>query len=174
MHVDARAARKVVAKLPDRFEKRQTFDVADRTPDLDQHEIDVFVTRDDELLDCVRHVRNDLHGAAEIVAAPLLGQDVLVDAPGRNVVRFLGRHAREALVMAKVEIGLRTVIGHEHLSVLIRAHRSRIDVEIRIELAKTDGVSTRLEKRAEGGRREAFSKGGDHAAGNEDVPLHGI
>ncbi len=174
MHVDARATRKVVTQLADRFEKRQTFDVADRTADFDQYEVDVFVTRNDELLDRVRHVRNDLHRAAEIITAPLLGQDVLVDASGGDVVGFLGRHAREALVVAKIEICLRTVVGHEHLAVLIRAHRSRIDIEVRIELAKTDGVSTRLEKRAEGGRREAFSKGGDHAAGNEDVPLHGI
>jgi hypothetical protein len=76
--------------------------------------------------------------------------------------------------MAKVEIGFGAVVSDEHLTVLIRAHRSRIDVEVWIELPETDGVPTRLEKRAEGGGCEAFSKGGDHAAGNEDVPLHGI
>jgi hypothetical protein len=30
-----------------------------------------------------------------------------------------------------------------------------------------------LQQRAEGGGRQAFSKGGDHAAGDENVPGHG-
>jgi hypothetical protein len=44
--------------------------------------------------------------------------------------------AGEALVVAEIEIGLRAVVGHEDLAVLIRAHRARIDVEIGVELAK--------------------------------------
>ena len=42
--------------------------------------------RDDELLDGVGDVRDHLHGAAEVVAAPLLGEDLLVDAAGGDVV----------------------------------------------------------------------------------------
>ena len=37
----------------------------------------------------------------------------------------------EALVVAEVEVGLGTVLGDEHLAVLERAHRARIDVEVR-------------------------------------------
>ena len=40
----------------------------------------------DEVLDGVGDVRDDLDGGAEIVAAPLLGEDVLVDAAGGDVV----------------------------------------------------------------------------------------
>ena len=36
--------------------------------------------------------------------------------------------------MAEVEVGLGAVVGDEHLAVLIRAHRPRIDVEIGVEL----------------------------------------
>ena len=173
MHVDRRAARQIVAELADGFEKRQAFDVADRAADFDQHEIDVLVAVDDELLDGVGDVRNDLHGAAEVIAAPLLGEDLLVDAPRGDVVRLLGRHAGEALVVAEIEIGFRAVVGDEHLAVLIRAHGARIDVQIGIELFQADGIAARLQKRAEGGGCEAFSKGGDHAAGDEDIALHG-
>ena len=94
-------------------------------------------------------MRNDLHGAAEVIAAPLLGQDLLVDAACGDVVRLLGRNAGEALVVAKIEVGLRAVVGDEHLAVLIRAHGARIDVEIGVELFQTDRIPARLKKRAE-------------------------
>ena len=174
MNVDGRSARQFVAELADRFEEGQALDVADRAADLDQHEVDILVAEDDELLDGVGDVRNDLHGAAEIIAAPLLGEDLLVDAARGDVVGFFRRHAGEALVMAEVEIGLGPVVGDEHLAVLIRAHGARIDVEIGVELFQPDRIPARLQKRAEGGGCETFSQGGDHAAGDEDVPLHGI
>jgi hypothetical protein len=51
---------------------------------------------------------------------------------------------------------------------LKRAHRARIDIEIGVEFAETNLVSTRLKKRAKGGGRKTFSEGRDHAAGDED------
>ena len=79
-------ARQLVAELADRFEERQALDVADRAADLHQHEVVAVVAVADEILDGVGDVRDDLDGGAEIVAAPLLGQDVLVDAAGGDVV----------------------------------------------------------------------------------------
>ena len=40
----------------------------------------------DEVLDLVGDVRNHLHRAAQVVAAPLLADDALVDLPGGEVV----------------------------------------------------------------------------------------
>ena len=94
-------------------------------------------------------MRNDLDGGAEIVAAPLLGEDFLVDAAGGDVVRAGRRAAGEALVMAEVEVGLGAVVGDEHLAVLVGRHRARIDVEIGVELAQPDLVAARLQQRAE-------------------------
>ena len=68
------------------------------------------------------------------------------------------RNAGETLIMAEVEVGLRAVVGHIDLAVLIGRHRSRIDVQIRIELPDADLVATRLEKRPQGGGEKAFSK----------------
>ncbi len=144
------AARQLVAELADGLEERQALDVADRAADLDQHEVDAVVAREHELLDGVGDVGHDLHRAAEVVAAPLLGDDLLVDAAGRDVVGLARRHAGEALVVAEVEIGLGSVVRHEHLAVLIRAHGARIDVEVGVELLEPDRVSTGLEKRSEG------------------------
>ena len=85
------AARQVVAELADRLEERQALDVADRAADLEQHEIVLVVAGQDEFLDGFGDVRNDLHRRAEIVAAAFLGDDVLVDAAGGDVVGLGGR-----------------------------------------------------------------------------------
>ena len=128
---------------------RQALDVADRAADLAQHEIEAVIALADEVLDLVGDVRDHLDGGAEIVAAPLLGEDVLVDAAGGDVVLLVGGAAGEALVMAEVEIGLGAVVGDEHLAVLVGRHRARIDVEIGVELAQAHLVAARLQQRAE-------------------------
>ena len=70
--------------------------------------------------------------------------------------------------MSQIEIGLRAIVGDIDLAMLERAHRSRIDIQIGIELAQTNLVATRLKQRAKGGGRQTFSEGRDHAAGDED------
>ncbi len=138
-----------------------------------QNEVVIVVAGQDEILDGIGDVGNDLDGGAEIIAAALLGQDVLIDAAGGDVV-LLGRGTPgEALVMTEIEIGLRAVVGHEHFAVLVRRHRSGIEVEVGIELAKADLVAPRLQQRAERRRCQTFSERGDHAAGDENVPRHG-
>ena len=111
---------------------------------------------------------------AQIVAAPLLLQNGLVDAAGGDVVALGRRDAGEALIVTQIEVGLGPVVGDEDLAVLIGAHRPRIDIEIGVQLAQTNLVTARLQERTEGGGRETFSEGGDHAAGDEDVPGHGV
>ena len=128
-------ARQLVAELADGLEERQALDVAHRAADLHQHEVDPVVAGGDECLDGVGDVRDHLHGAAQIVAAPLPREDLLVEAARGDVVGLLRRHAGEALVVAEVEVGLGAVIRHEHLTVLVRAHGTGVDVEIGVELA---------------------------------------
>ena len=171
--VDGMMPGQLVAELPDRLEERQALDITDRAPDLAQDEIEALVAFPDEILDRVGDVGNHLNGGAEIIAAPLLGEDLLVDATGGDVVVAGRRPAGEALVMAEVEVGLRTVIGDENLAVLVGRHRPGIDVEIGVELAQPYLEAARLQQRAERCGCETLAEGGDHAAGNEDVPRHG-
>ena len=44
----------------------------------------------------------------------------------------------EPLVMAQVEVGFRAVVGDVNLAVLVRAHRPRVDVDVRIEFLKAN------------------------------------
>ena len=103
-------------------------------------------------------VGDDLDRCAQIVAAPLLLDDGLIDLAGGDVVVARGVDAREPLIVAKVEIGLSAVVGDEHFAVLIRAHGPRIDVEIGVELAKAHAISARLQQSAERGGRETLTQ----------------
>jgi hypothetical protein len=101
------AAAKVVAKLADCLDEGQAFDVADRAANLANDEVEPGRVGKREFLDRVGDVGNDLDGGAEVVAAPLTGDDALVDAARGYVVRLLGGNAGVALVMAKIEVGSR-------------------------------------------------------------------
>ena len=159
VHKHGALAAELVAELPDGFEERQAFDVAHRAADLAQNEVLVLDVGQHEFLDRVGDVRNDLHRGAEIVAASFALDDVGVDAAGGDVVVLPRVDAGEALVMAEVEIGFRPVVGDEDLAVLVRAHRARIDVEVRVELAQADLVAARLQQGAERRRGETFAEG---------------
>src|SRR4029077_10584501 len=80
-------------------------------------------------------------------------------------------------VVADVEVGLGAVLGDEDLTVLERAHRARVDVDVRVELEDADLQAAGLQHRTERGRRDAFAEGRDDASGDEDVldeaPAHG-
>jgi hypothetical protein len=121
----------------------------------------------DEVLDLVGDVGDHLHGLAEVLAATFLADHALVDLAGREVVDLAHLGADEALVMAEVEIGLRAVFGDEDLAVLERRHGARIDVDVRIELEERDLEAARLEDGREGGGRDALTKRGHHATGDE-------
>ena len=130
--------------------------------------------RHHEFLDGVRDVGNDLDRGAEIFAAPLLGDDLGIDLAGGDVVRPARIDAREPLVMTQIEVGFGAVLGDEDFAVLIGAHGARIDIDIGIQLAQPDLETARLQAGLPSSRRgEPLTEGGDHAAGNEDVPRHG-
>ena len=125
------------------------------------------------VLDLVGDVRDHLHGGAEVVAAALLGDHVLVDAAGGEVAAAAGGGAHEALVVAEVEVGLGAVVGDEHLAVLERAHGARVDVDVRVELDQGDLEAARLEDRPERRRGNALPQRGNDAAGHADKLGHG-
>ena len=82
--IDAGAlAAQFVAQLAQRLDERQALDIADGAADLAQHEVKVSTSSSRlgarEFLDRVGDVRDHLHRRAEIVAAALLGDDLLVD-----------------------------------------------------------------------------------------------
>ena len=165
------------AHLPDRLEKRQRFDVADRAPDLHHGNLglDAVDRRagQDPALDLVGDVRNHLDGAAEVVAPALLADHALVDLAGREIVAPTHLDVGEALVVSEVEVGLGAVFGDEHLAVLERTHRSRIDVDVRVELQVGDADAAGGEDCGQRRGGDALPQGGNDAAGDEHELGHG-
>src|SRR5215475_10540791 len=106
MDVQRMPTRQIVAQLPDRLEKRQAFDIADRAADLAQNEIKAFVAFPDEILDGVGDVRDHLNRCAKIIAAALARKNILIDPSRRDVVVPCGGAPSEALVVSDIEIGL--------------------------------------------------------------------
>ena len=158
-------------ELPDRFQKRQPFDVAGRAADFGDDDVGFALLRNfaNTVFDFVGHVRNDLDGFAEIVAAPFFENDVFVDLAAGEIVVAREDAVGEALVMAEVEIGLGAIVEHVDFAVLKRIHRPGIDVQIWIEFLEDDAEAAQLEQRAERSRRQAFAQGTHDSACNENV-----
>ena len=156
--------------LADRLEERQTLDVARRAPDLDDGHIGGTLRGQlaDTRFDFVGHVRNNLHGFSQVIAAALAGQHALVDLAARQVVAAAENAIGEALIMPEIQIGLGSIVEHIDLAMLVRAHRARVDVQIRVELAHGHTQPAALEQRAERSSGQSFAQRTDHAPGDKN------
>ncbi len=144
--------------LPDGFHEGQRLDVAHRAANFDDGDIHILRHLLHRSLDFIGDVRNHLHGFTQIIAAPLLGDDLFVDSPGGPVVIARKFGVGEAFVVAQVEIGLCPVVGDEDLAMLERRHGARIDVEVRIELHQVDLQPAALQQAANRGRRQSLAQ----------------
>src|SRR5215469_15396746 len=102
-HVDKQGvlASQLLPHLPDRFHERQRLDIADRAAHLHDRDIDLLRDLLHRGFDLVGHMGNHLHRLPEIVSAPLLCDDLLVQPPCRPVVVARKFGVREALVVPR-------------------------------------------------------------------------
>ena len=126
----------------------------------------------DELLYLVRHMGDYLHCRAQILAAPLLIEDVPVHAARGEVREAVQILVYEALVVPEVEVGLGPVLGDVDLAVLVRAHRARVHVNVGVELLRGDLEAPRLQQPSQRGGRYPLPQPGDDASGDENVLWH--
>ena len=91
-------------------------------------------------------MRHYLHGLAKVVATALLVDDALIDAAGGHIVGAGGAHVGEALVMAKVEIGLMAVDSHITLTMFVWIEGAGINVDIRIKLLDCNTIAPGFKK----------------------------
>ncbi len=164
------------AHLADGLEEGESFDVTHCAADLDDDNIRVAVVRDvpDAALDLVRHVGDHLYGAAEEVTSALGLEHIAVDLAGGYVAVAREAHVYEALVVAEVQVRLRTVVGNEHLAVLERGHGARVEVDIRVQLLCLDGKPPALEDAPYRGRGDAFANRARYSACYENKLSHGL
>ena len=146
-HIGKVYAHTVLTQLPTQlahaFEIRQRLDVAHRTADFSDNEIELILGTQqlDVTFDFVGNVRNDLYRFSQIIATALLVDDILIDATGRDVVGPGRGRIGETLVVAQVQVGFMAVDRHITLSMFIRVQRARVDIDIGIEFLNRHLIS---------------------------------
>ncbi len=90
-------------------------------------------------------MRNDLYGVAQVLTTALFGDHRRINLAGRDVRRSVQLGVEKPLVMPDVEVGLGAVVRDEHLAVLERVHRARVDVQIGVELLHGDPKAAGLQ-----------------------------
>ena len=161
--------------LPDCFNKRLPFDVADGAADFCNHNIRFRLPADvvNKRFDLIRNMRDDLHGAAEVFSSALLVQNIPVDFTGRQVGIFVQILVNKTLIMPEIQIRFRTVFRDIYFSVLIGAHGARVNIDIRIELLGCNLQPPGFQKPAKGSGSNPLPKAGHDTARNKDVFCHG-
>ena len=163
----------ITTKLANCLDERNDLDVAHGATDLHDDYIEVVRGQAlDALLDLIGHVRDHLHGLAEVVAAPLLRDDRGVDRSRGGVGVPVQALVDESLVVPKVQIGLAAVVGHEDLAVLPRVHRPGVNVDVGIKLAHRDPQTTELEESTERRGGETLPERARDSPGDEDELAH--
>ena len=122
-----------------------------------------------DALDLVGDVRDDLDGVAQVLPAPLPGDDGGVDLAGGGVGRTREVHVQEPLVVADVQVGLGPVVGDEDLTVLEGVHGAGVDVDVGVKLLHGHGDAPGPQEAPEAGGRQSLAQGGDHSPDDEDV-----
>ena len=89
-------------------------------------------------------MRNDLHGAAAVIAPALFLQDGPVNLTRGHIGVFVQIFIDETLIMSKIQICLGAVFGNKHLAVLDRVHGSRINIDVGIKFLHGYFVTARL------------------------------
>ncbi len=155
--------------LANRFHERQRLDVAHRAADFNDRNVNILRDLLHSRFNFVGDVRNDLHGLAQIIATPFLGDDLLVEPAGGPVIVARKFGVGEALIVPQVEVGLSPIIGYEHLAVLKRRHRARVHVQVGIELHEVDFEPAALQQTANGSRCQSLAQRGHNSARHKDV-----
>src|SRR5438552_11738783 len=159
------------SELPDRFQKRQSFNVAGCSSDLGDDNIGFGLFGDlaDSTLNFIRDVRNDLDCFAQVIAFAFLFQDALIDLAAGQVVEPGEFGASEPFIMTEIQIGFGSIVQDIHFAMLIGTHGAGIDVQIRIKLLQSDLQTAVLQKCSQSGGREAFAEGANDATRDKNI-----
>ena len=127
---------KLSLELADGFKEGLGLDIADGAADFNYH--DLGAERSDGPLDAelylIGDMGDDLNGSALIASAALAVEDCGIDLTGGGIIELCEIFIYKSLVVTDIEVCLGAVIGDENLAVLIRIHRTRVNIEIRIQL----------------------------------------
>ena len=138
----------ILFNLTNRLQEGQAFNIAYCATDFRDNEISIILLADAEnaLLDFIGNVRNNLHRTAQIITTAFFIYYTLVNLTCSGIGILRQVDINKAFIMSQIQICFCTVISNEHLAVLIRTHRPRVNIDIRVELLDGDSVATTLKQ----------------------------
>ena len=78
----------------------------------------------------------------------------------------------ETLIVTQVQISFASIVKNVYLAMLIRAHRSRINVDVWVEFLHSDRETATLQQHANRRACQTFSKGTYDSACNKNMFCH--
>ena len=114
-------------------------------------------------------MRDDLDGTPQELPVPLLIQDSGINFAGGDGGVDGQVFIHETLIVAQIQIGFRTIVGHEYFAMLDGVHRARVHIQIGIQLLQGNPQPPLFQQAAEGCSGDAFAQAGNHASGDKDV-----
>ena len=132
MHKQGVGAAQLAAHLADGFQEWQRLNVAYRATDFHYRHLVVSSAHMHFAFDFVGDVRNHLYRAAQIITATLFCQHFFIHLTRGEVVRLVHGGIDETLVVAQIQVGFGAVFGYKHFTVLKRAHRAWVYVNVRV------------------------------------------
>ena len=120
-------------------------------------------------LDLIGDMRDDLNGTSAKITAAFFLEYAPVYLTGGDIGVFGQALIDEALVVAKVQIGLGAIVGNKNLTMLDRVHGTRINIDVRVEFLHGYFVAARFQQTPKGCSCDTFTEAGNNAAGNENI-----
>ena len=160
--------------LTNGFQKRLGFNITGGAADFrdDNIRIGLFAYGIDKRLDFIGDMGDNLYGFTQIIAFSLLVQYIPVHLAGGQVRELVQIFVNKTLIMSQVKVGFCTVIGDIYLAVLERAHSTRVNIDIRIQLLCGNFQSACLKQAAKGCCGNALAQTGNNPAGHKNILGH--
>ncbi len=160
----------ILPNLANGLDKRKAFYIPNSPSNFTDYKIIITQVSLNEFFDHVCDMGDYLNSRTEIEPFSLALQDGFINSTGCDAITPAGCPVCVALIMTQIQIGFGTVICYENLSMLIRTHRTRIYIKVRVEFAHPHRKTPRLQKSAQRCCCNTFSKRRSHAAGYEYEP----
>ncbi len=150
--------------LPDRFQKRHTLYVANRTTYLYEAHIRITLLHNASYA-CfylVRHMWDYLHRLPQIVPFPFSLYHCGINETRSYIMLSSQLYIHKPLVIPQIKVYLGTIAQNVHLAMLKRVHCPCIYVYVRVNFYRHDFVSPVLQYPTDGRHCDALSKPTHH------------
>src|SRR5215207_1606314 len=110
-----------------------------------------------------------LDGTTQVVTASLLVEHIIIDLSAGNIAETAEIFIYKALVMAEVQIGLRTILCNEDFPMLVGGHGAGVNIQIGVELHGSNTDTTRLENSPNGRNGDTLTQSREYATCDKDI-----